>query len=429
MTLSLVLLVAVTVLGYGLLSGKLERSILTAPMVFIGVGYAVGESGLGLLGRDLLDGEVFHFLAELTLILVLFTDASRIELVRLRKSLMLPVRMLGIALPLTIAAGMAAGLLLFPELGLWPCAILAAMLAPTDAALGQAVVSNERVPVRIRQTLNVESGLNDGFCLPPVLLFIALAGLGTHEHPDGDTAYWMRFAAMQVLVAPLAGAAAGGIGGAVIQRAAQAGWMNHAFQDLSALGLSFLAFAGAEMLGGNGFIAVFFAGLTVGNTSRAICKSLYEFGEAEGQFLALLLFVGFGAVLLPEALAAAGPAVWLYALASLSVLRMIPVGLSLIGSGLRVETLLFLGWFGPRGVASILYAMLLLDQGGDPPEPLMATVMLTVVLSAVLHGVTAYPLSLAYGNRIARFKSQDEPKGEHLHVHDLPLRLRGHRPR
>jgi NhaP-type Na+/H+ or K+/H+ antiporter len=167
--------IGLAILGYAAISRRAERSPLTPPIYFVGVGLALGAAGADILVLPM-DGAVIHGLAELTLVLVLFTDASRIDLDCLRREESLPVRLLALGLPLCVLLGALAGHVVLPGVGLLETLLLAAILAPTDAALGQAVVSNTRVPVRIRQTLNVESGLNDGIALPLVLVLASLAG-------------------------------------------------------------------------------------------------------------------------------------------------------------------------------------------------------------------------------------------------------------
>ena len=402
-------------IAFGFVSRKLERGIVTPPMVFVLLGLVLGEVGWLSVTRETIDG-----LAELTLALVLFTDAARIDLDCLRREESLPARLLGIGLPLTIAAGVAAAWLVFPGLGLWQAVLLGAILAPTDAALGQAVVSSPLVPVRVRQSLNVESGLNDGIVLPLVLVAASFAG-ATRE--GGSLTYWLQFASLQLVLGPLVGVAVGLLGGRAVEWSTREGWMSDPFQRLSVLGLAGLAFAGAELVGGNGFIAAFVAGVTLGNATRAVCQCLYEFGEAEGQLLTLVVFLFFGGVMVPEAAAYWDGRVWLYAVLSLTAVRMVPVAISLVGSGLRPATVAFVGWFGPRGLASILYTMVVVEEGRLQTGALLESiVMLTVLLSTVAHGVTAYPAARRYGALVS--KSREHSPSEHRPAPNLPTRAR-----
>ena len=406
---------AAALIAFGVVSRKVEHGVVSPPMVFVVLGLLLGKLGWLDVERGMIDG-----LAEVTLALVLFTDAARIDLTCLRHEQSLPARLLGIGLPLTVGAGALVAWMVLPALEVWEALLIGAILAPTDAALGQAVVSSPLVPVRIRQSLNVESGLNDGIALPIVLIAASLAG-ATRE--GGDFSYWLRFASLQIVLGPVVGVVVGLLGGRAVEQATRSGWMNAPFQRLSVLGLAGLAFAGAELVGGNGSIAAFVAGLTLGNATRAICQCLYEFGEAEGQLLTLLVFCVFGGIMVPAALPHWDSRVWIYAVLSLTVVRMLPVALGLAEAGLRPATLAFIGWFGPRGLASILYAMIVVEEGLlATGELLESIVMLTVLLSTFAHGVTAYPLARRYGALLAA--TGDRAMAEHQPASDLPVRIR-----
>ncbi len=391
--------IALIVLAYGLVSQRLEHTIVTPPMVFVAAGFLLGGGPLSELGMST-DRGAIHVLAELTLVLVLFGDAARIDLRTLRDELGLPARLLGIGMPLTIVAGTWFAKLLFPELSWLECGVLGAILAPTDAALGEAVVSAPSVPLRIRQALNVESGLNDGIALPVVLVLAAFASMGGAE--ERSATEWAQFAAMQVTLGPLAGVAVAWIGGHLIAAADRRGWMDSRFARLAGIALALLSFASAELIGGNGFIAAFVAGMTLGNSQRGKCESLYSFLEAEGTLLALLVFLLLGLVIARPALAASDPWVWLYATLSLTVIRIVPVAMSMMGSGLRGKSVLFLGWFGPRGLASLLFAILIFEEAMLPHEAkVFDVVALTVLMSVFLHGMTAAPATRLYGEQMS----------------------------
>jgi NhaP-type Na+/H+ or K+/H+ antiporter len=386
-------------------------------MVFVALGLVLGGWGLDWIDLPL-KNPILDRLGELALVLVLFTDASRIDLACLRASASLPARLLAIGLPLTFLAGTLLAVALFPTFSIWEALVLAAILAPTDAALGQAVVSSPLVPQRVRQTLNVESGLNDGIALPVVLLAVSLAGM---LGEGADPAYWLRFGVLQIGLAPIVGAFVGYAGGQVVERSSHAGWMNEPFRDLSALALAVLAYGGAELVGGNGFIAAFICGLTLGNTAPALCESVREFGEAEGQLLTLLVFMLFGAVIVPAVVRNLEVEHVLYALGSLTVVRMVPVALSLLGSGLMPASFGFIGWFGPRGLASILYMLIVVEEEHFfADSEIEAVVALTVLLSIFAHGLTAYPLAARYGAAVARIKGVSAQ--ESRAAMDLPVR-------
>ena len=407
------IVIAMLVLGFGLVSRAVARGIITAPMVFALAGLALANGAAWLGIGPFADYEgvetIVHTLGECTLIVLLFTDAARIDLQALRRDGGLPARLLGLGMPLTILLGAVVAWLLFPELGIWELALVAAVLAPTDAALGQAVVTSDGVPPRIRQTLSVESGLNDGIAVPLVVLFASMASIGVetlgvdaagHALTAGAGA---SFAARQILLGPLAGIIVGFVGAKLVGASMKRGWMDHDFQELSGVALALLAAFGAELIGGNAFIAAFVGGLTFGNSSKRVCSCLYDFAEAEGTLLMLLTFLFAGAALAPEALFGASWQMYVYAALSLTVIRMLPVGLSLIGVPTSMPTTLFLGWFGPRGLASILFAILLLEELPVPhADEIFSIAMVTVMMSVVLHGATAAPGVRWYARRLER---------------------------
>lgn len=402
-------------LAYSLISGRLQGTIITAPLVFILFGFTVGSGGLDVADVDLSHSAI-HVVAEFTLILVLFSDAARIDLNRVRQDHDLPLRMLVIGLPLAIGAGTLIALHLFPAFSLWEATLLAALLAPTDAALGQAVVAAKVVPVRIRQAINIESGLNDGIALPAVLLFAAFASA---QHVSQEAGEWIRFGLLQVTLGPLVGVAVGYVGARLLDEAAERGWADAPFQGIGILSLAAFSFAAAELVSGNGFIAAFIGGMVFGNTIRHPCIFLFEFMESQGQLLMLITFLIFGTTLLPEGIAHFNLTILLYAVLSLTVIRMVPVAIALLGTGLSLPTQLFLGWFGPRGLASILFVLLILEESHlKHHEELLSITVVTVALSALLHGVSAAPLSRLYGRLAGRMGECEENQ----RAAELPLR-------
>lgn len=391
---------ALAILAYGLASRHLRRFSLTAPIVFTALGLLIGPAALDLLGADI----AFHhiaLLAELTLILVLFADAAGIDLRLLHADEAVPARMLLLGLPLAVLLGTGAALLILPELGLWQAALLAALLAPTDAALARSVLVNDVLPARIRQTINAESGLNDGLALPLVFLFLALAGgSGTDMPGSGNATGWTVFFAGQIGLGLAVGAAAGVAGGWLVERAVKSGEMDTVFERLSAVAMALLAYGLAALVGGNGFIAAFTNGIAFGRFARRARQPVISFGETEGQLLALLTFVVFGAVLLPQAAAGFDSRMPVYGLVSLFLVRPLAIWLSLLGTGLLLPTKLFFGWFGPRGLASIVFVLIVEDRLGSPAGPLVATAAMTVGTSIVLHGLSAGPLARLYARRL-----------------------------
>ncbi|MFQ5625864.1 MAG: cation:proton antiporter [Methyloligellaceae bacterium] len=409
--------IATGVIFFALVSKRLENTIITPPMVFAVFGLIIGEAVLGLADLDFGHGFT-HGLAELTLILVLFSDAARIDLSLLRRDHNLPVRMLLVGMPLTIVAGALVALALPLGLSLWEAALLATILAPTDAALGQAVVSSPLVPARIRQALNVESGLNDGIALPLVLLFASLAGMA-HTGEGGQN--WALFGAKQIMLGPLAGMIIGGAGAWLLDTAVKKEWITESYEGAAVLGIALLAYSGAEIIEGNGFIAAFVSGLVFGNFVRGRCGFVFEFAEAEGQLLVLLTFLIFCAAILPHSFGDIDWVIALYAVLSLTVIRMLPIAVSLIGSGVRAPTTAFLGWFGPRGLASLLFALFVLeDIPTGAGTTLLVITVVTVFLSILAHGLSAAPLARRYADLAARMGQCEETKA----VSEMPTRVR-----
>jgi len=385
---------AVVLVAYALVSRRLESSVISGPLVFVAAGVVAGPQLLGLSDADLTE-HTGLVLAEVALAFLLFTDAAGVDLRRLRSE-PLPARLLGIGMPLTIALGMLVGAVLLNGLEFWEAAMVAAILAPTDAALGQAVVTSERVPVRIRESLNVEAGLNDGLSVPFLALFAALAA----EEADLSAQGWLGFAAEQIGYGALIGAAIGGIGGWLVVRASQRGLMTPAFKQLAVLALAVLAFMVADHAGGNGFIAAFVGGLAAGRAGVARERML-EFIEEEGQLLSLAVFFLFGVAAL-DLVEPAGWDVVVYAALSLTLVRMLPVAVAVAGTGVPPAGVAFLGWFGPRGLASIVLALTIAEEYPDLPalDTVLAAVSVTVLASVVLHGMTATPLiRRAYARR------------------------------
>lgn len=414
MTLVSVAVIAGGLLVYALVSGRLRGTMVTPPLVLVLFGLVIGADGLGIAELNPTHSAI-HLIAEATLILVLFSDAARIDLIHLRRDHNLPLRMLLVGLPLAIVLGTVVASQVFPGFSFWEAALLAALLAPTDAALGQSVVSAQGVPARIRQAINVESGLNDGIALPVVLLCAALAS----AHAGGGASEWIWFGTMQVTLGPVAGVAVGYLGTRLLDTAIERGWASEAFQGIGILSLALLTYAVAELIGGNGFIAAFLGGMVFGNTIRNPCSFLLEFMETEGHLLMLITFLVFGAALLPEGLEHVTPATLIYAVLSLTVIRMVPVAMSLIGVGVRLPTQFFLGWFGPRGLASILFVLLILEESEVVHRnELLSTTVVTVALSVLLHGLTAAPLARLYARRVARMGECEEIRP----VPDIPLR-------
>ena len=392
-----IIFAAALIFIYGLFSRLADRSPVTAPMIFVAMGILVGPLGLDIFHMEL-QGDFVRILTEITLMLVLFVDASTINFKQLIEDRAVPTRMLGIGLPLTMFLGTVIAYLIYPEVDIWLLLLVALILSPTDAALGQAVVKSEKVPEKVRRWISVESGLNDGIALPPVFACIAVLSLSA----QAEETRWFVFLVQQVLFGALIGAAIGWLGGKLVSYFSQIGWMNNTFQQLVSFSLAILCFSIAESLHGNGFIAAFAGGLLLGASTRAhdIKERIQEFGEAEGQLLILFVFLIFAMVMVPQAVDYWDSRAWLYAILSLTVIRMIPVAISFSGSKISLKTILFVGWFGPRGIASVLYLLLVASMIGiEGYESMLSVIVLTILLSVFLHGISAVPLSNLYSRK------------------------------
>ena len=390
------LIAAVTIFAYALIARRLSDWILTAPMVFLGLGWGMTEAGLfHVEGAE----KALHLLAEATLVIVLFSDAAAVDLVALRKRFVWPERMLLIGLPATMALGTLAGWILLPGWPIWEVALLAAILTPTDAALGQAVVTNPAVPDRVRRALTVESGLNDGLALPAVLFFGCIAVGGVHDNIQSS---WLIFAAEQIGLAALSGAAVGWLGGLAMRAASNLRLSTEAFEGVGVLALAGLSYLASTGLGGNGFLAAFVGGLAFGAVMKGRCKFVFEFMETEGQILVLATFLLIGAALLPEAAARIESVAILLILISLFAVRPAAIWLSLWRTDAAPLTKGFLGWFGPRGLATVLFALLVVGQldALKHGDEILTISAIAVALSAVLHGVSAAPGARWYGGKI-----------------------------
>ena len=395
---NVLLLIAAGALLFALVGRLSLTGIITPPMVFLMFGGALAF--FGLTHADHGAQEALHLIAEVTLVLVLFTDAAQIDLAKLRSDHQWPVRMLLIGLPLAVAIGTVFFQLLLPTWSIWEAALLAAILAPTDAALGQSVVSDPAVPERARRTLSVESGLNDGLALPAVVLFACMA---TTTHSLGGVFAWAEFGIRQVVLGPIAGIVVGLAGAYAMAFSATRGWTDRSFEGIGVLAIAALCYLVAAAVGGNGFISAFVGGLCFGNRLSHDCEFAYEFAETEGRALILGAFMMIGVILLPQALASADATAIAVAILSLFIIRPVAIWLSLIGTNADAATRGFLGWFGPRGLASGLFALLVLSQIKSPhAQEILMIVILTVGASTVLHGLSAAPGAARFGRWATR---------------------------
>jgi sodium/hydrogen antiporter len=391
------IILAALVFLYSLVSGGMEKTVFNGAIVFTAVGLLLGPLGLGILSLNI-DAEGLSTLAELTLAMVLFTDAANANLTELKHSFRIPGRLLLIGLPLTILLGYGAGFFIFEHLTWLEIAILATMLAPTDAALGKAVVTNTAVPSNIRESLNVESGLNDGICVPILFVFLALA---TSETGDGGTSMLaFKLVGKEIGIALAVGVTVTASGAWLLKLCAQRDWVTETWRQLPVPALALICYATAQWLGGSGFIACFTGGMLFGWIENTHKPRLLLAAEGTGDTLALITWVAFGAAVVGHSSDVLDWEILLYALLSLTIVRMLPVFLVLTGMNLRTDEKLFMGWFGPRGLASIVFAVIVLNENLPGGDTISITVATTIVLSIVLHGLTANPLVAALGARL-----------------------------
>ena len=406
MSVSDLAIVAALIFGWGTLSARLERFDVTAPITFVLAGLLLTHGPLAFLGVAP-SHQVIKELAEFTLALVLFSDASRVGLHELRVDAGLYVRLLGVALPLTIGLGTLLALAL-PGTNIWLALLVGAALAPTDAALGAGMMANPVIPARIRRLINVESGLNDGIATPFVSVAVAGAATGGQVVGHGPAV-----AAAELAVGLLVGVAAGSAGGLLMNAARRRGWAAEGFAGSAVLGLAVCAYASAVALHGNGFIAAFVGGLAFGTTGGRRGEALVPFIEEAGALVSLLVWLAFGAVALAPAIKILTWQMVLYAILSLTVIRMVPVTVALVGTRLGRPTVALVAWFGPRGLASVVFALLALEELDSPAaDHAVAVITITVMLSVVAHGATADPLGTRYARSLAH--SAAEPGGTQM---------------
>jgi len=380
---------------YSVCAARLESRLFSGPLVFMLAGLLMGPALLGIL-QPQVNHSGLRMLAELTLALVLFSDAANANLRVLRAHENLPLRLLLIGLPLTLGAGWGLGLWLLPQVPLLELALLATILAPTDAALGKVVVRNPAVPAPVRESLNVESGLNDGICVP---ILLALLALRVENQGQAPWLLVVEFLLVELGIGSVVGALLAFLVWRLHRFASEQGWEAPIWSQLTLPGLAILCFATAQALGGSGFIAAFVGGLLAGYLFGRSKHHLLQGAEEFSSLLSVLTWVLFGALVVPLAWSMATPQIWLYALLSLTLIRILPVCISLLGTRMDLELRLFIAWFGPRGLATVVFLIMLMDVQLQAENSLVATAICTVLLSVLLHGLSALPWSQRIGRR------------------------------
>jgi sodium/hydrogen antiporter len=407
-------------------SRRLTDTPVTPAMVFVAIGLLVGPLAIDEVAASP-TGATVRTLAEATLAVVLFADASRIKMRVLRSEYAVPLRLLGIGLPLTIVAGAVLAAAIFPKLNAAEAVVLAVLLAPTDAALGQAVVTEPRLPSRIRQGLNVESGLNDGICVPLLLIALAAADL---EQKATSIHHAVAIVAEEIGYGIVGGAAAGLAGAAVIRIGSRRELIGGSWLQVIPLAAAALAYGLAAPLGGSGFIAAFLAGAVFGALAHRESEEASRLNEEIGGLLGGVTFLAFGAVLLGPALEHITWQAALYAVLSLTIVRRAPVAVALLGSGASWPTVAFVGWFGPRGLASIVFAVITIQEAHlAGAETILLATYLAIGLSVLAHGVTAAPLASRYARWYEAHPPHRRPAMESVPAPDhRPRGVRGSQP-
>ncbi len=409
---SALVVVAAVVVVWGAVSGRLERADLTAPIVFTVVGAAL--AGIGMV-HSTAAPEQLKPLVEITLVWVLFSDAARVRVHDLRGDVGFVLRLLAVGLPLTILAGWGLAAWLIPGLGLWLALLVGAALAPTDAALGVPVVTNPVVPSQVRRLITVESGLNDGIATPIVV--VAIAGAAAAEAEGGSGA---AGALLKLVVGVVIGAGIGFSGGWVLRESRRRGWAAEEFVGIAVLALALLAYTAALAAAGNGFVAAFCAGIAFGAAAGRRGPAELVFIEQTSGAVSLLVWLAFGAIAVPILIDRLSWTLLLYAVVSLTLVRIIPVALALLGTRFDRNTVLFIGWFGPRGLASLVFALLALEDLGPAADEAVAVIAATVFLSVIAHGITAAPLAARYGRAAAAAGHEPAASRPDLPVRGLP---------
>ena len=382
------ILIASALLIYSILAGRIEKTAISGPMLFVLLGLVSGPLLLDVLDIEL-NQEGYKTLAEVALSLMLFTDASNTNFQVLEHNIATPLRLLIIGLPLTIVLGLLAGLLVFTGFSWIELAILATILAPTDAALGNAVVTNKAVPSRIREALKVESGFNDGIAVPVLLLFMALFEAGASG--EVSLGFGLGLFVREIGIGMGTGLAVAYIGTRLIHHCNTRKWITASLKPFVIISLTLCCFSLAQLLGGSGFIACFAGGLLYGRLSKNKAQFLIS-AEGSANILSLITWIIFGAVVVSDAISGFTWQIGLYTVLSLTIVRMLPVYLSQMRTGIAPREKYFMGWFGPRGLASVVFAIIILDLQLPHQETIISTIVCTILASVFLHGLSAKPI-------------------------------------
>lgn len=389
-------ILALVLTAAALASGIIDRAPLSLPILFLGLGLLLGPGALGIIQLDP-HNPILVTVASLNLALVLFLDAARFDVDELRREWRVPLLDLGPGTVLTIAglAVFAALLLHAPPL---QAVLLGAILASTDPIVLRDVVRDERIPRSVRRTLTIEAGTNDIIVLPVVLIAIQLA----LAPAGGGFGYWFGFLARLLVVSPLVGLAVGGVGGWIMGKADARYSIRREYQALYGIGLVLASYSAAQTLGGDGFLAAFFAGLAVALFEVTLCDCFMEYGEVTAEMAMLLAFILFGAVLGPLYGTIPFGLALVFAIIAIVVVRPAALGTALLRARMSPLARGFIAWFGPRGLSALLLALLAVEAGMTGATQLLAITGVVVLVSVLVHGVSATPASRWYAKQIAQ---------------------------
>ena len=383
------LALAVLVLGYALISQRVERNYLAPALIFLILGITLGPFGFHLLDAGPRT-EGYTVLAQLALTMILFVQAAKISPDRIGAQRVLSIRLLVIGFPLTLLLGALTAVLVLPVLPWWEAVCLAAIVAPTEVALIDALLEDRRIPEPLRHAMSVETGLYDGLALAALLLALAFAS----QRTDPSAGHWAWFIFSTEILSLLIGVLVGGLGGLLVKWSRRRSWISDTWAQLAMLALAFICFQLGEWTHASGFVAAFTGGLAFSFASRrkAAEEMPTQVPDAAAQLLELMVFAMFGAFAVVDGWRHADWRVVLFAVLALLAVRIVAVLVALIGTGLPTPQRLFVGWFGPRGIGTVVLGLLVIDRGEIENADLIAiVVVVTVTLSLILHSLTARP--------------------------------------
>lgn len=386
------LVLAVLVLGYAVVSERVNRSFIAPALIFLLLGMGLGPFGLGVLEAGA-GTEGYTVLAQLALTMILFNQAAKLRLDRIRLHGPVTLRLLIVGIPLTVLLGALTATVLLPVLPWWEAVCVAAIVAPTEAALIEALLEDRRIPERVRHALSVESGFYDGFALAILLTALALASEHT-ENAGPSNVNWVWFMFSTEFASLLAGGAVGLLGGLVVAWSRRHEWMSDTWAQLATLALAFVCFELGERIEASGFVAAFTGGLAFSFITRRRTEEDIptQVSDATAQLLELLVFAMFGAFAVIDGWLRADWRVVLFAVLALFVVRIVVVLIALARTDLPMSDRWFIGWFGPRGIGTVVLGLLVVNRGEIQNTELISTVVVvTVTLSLLLHSLTVAP--------------------------------------